>query len=84
MKLKKGKRLVDVLDDNWNGATGDFLIVVQEKMIRLHNIVNKPSPNIENTQDLKWVEGMMDNCNGGLIPSKGELKTANILWDKYK
>jgi len=83
MKLKS-KRLADILNEDWNGATGEFLIVVQEKMIRLHNIVNKPSPNIENTQDLKWVEGMMDNCNGGLIPSKRELITANRLWNKYK
>ena len=81
---KKGKRLVDVLDEEFNGATAEFLKVVTEKFVKLFSRVSNNSKMPRHNTDVKWCGDMVDKIGEGTIPSKEELETANILWRQYK
>ena len=86
MKTKKGKRLVDVLDEQFNGATGEFLKAVTDKFVKLFTRVtdktNKHKKKWED--DVKWCTDMIDTIGEGTIPTKLELERANDLWRMYK
>ena len=82
MKTKKGKRLVDVLDEEFNGATGEFLRVVTEKFVKLYYLVKRNSQVIN--PDVDWCSKMVDKIGEGTLPTKKELETANQLWKQYK
>ena len=82
--MKKGKRLVDVLGEEFNGATGEFLKVVTEKFVRLFSRVSHNSKLPKHNTDIKWCSDMVDKIGEGTIPTKKELETANILWKQYK
>ena len=83
-KKRKSKRLVDVLDEEFNGATGEFLKVVTEKFVKLHSRILNTARLPKHNTDLKWCESRIDEIGEGTIPSKQELETANILWRQYK
>ena len=87
MKTKKAKRLVDILDEPFNGATGEFLKAVTEKFVKLFYIV-KHQPKTLNTRgeynkNIDWCSEMLDKVGEGTIPTKKELQTANQLWKQY-
>jgi len=84
VKTKKGKRLVDVLDEKFNGATGEFLKAVTEKFVKLHTRVVTNSRMPKYNTDIKWCGKMIDKIGEGTIPTKQELETANTLWKQYK
>ena len=84
MKTKKAKRLVDVLDEEFNGATGEFLRVVTEKFVKLYYLVKRNSKLPKHNKDIDWCKNMLDKVANGTIPTKRELETANILWKQYK
>jgi len=81
---KKGKRLVDVLDEDFNGATAEFLKVVTEKFVKLFTRISDTSKLPMQNTDLKWCNDVIDKIGEGTIPTKRELETANILWRQYK
>ncbi len=88
MKTKKAKRLVDVLDEQFNGATGEFLKVVTDKFVKLYYLVKRNSKitkfSKSHHDDIEWCTKMMNKIAEGTIPTKKELETANILWKQYK
>ena len=84
MPNKKGKRLVDVLGEEFNGATGEFLKAATEKFVRLFTRVSENSKMPKHNNDVKWCTKMMNRIAEGRIPTKKELETANILWKQYK
>ena len=84
MPKKKAKRLVDVLDEEFNGATGEFLKVVTDKFVKLYYLVKRNSKLPKHNKDIDWCKNMLDKVANGTIPTKRELETANILWKQYK
>ena len=84
MSNKKGKRLVDVLGEEFNGATGEFLKAATEKFVRLFTRVSENSKMPKHNTDLKWCGDVIDKLGDGVIPSKSDLETANQLWKQYK
>ena len=88
MKTKKGKRLVDVLDEEFNGATGEFLKVVTDKFVKLYYLVKRAKQTLSTrgkyNKDVDWCQEMIDKIGGGTIPTKLELERANDLWRMYK
>ena len=88
MKTKKAKRLVDVLDEKFNGATGEFLKVSTDKFVKLFYLVKRSKETLNTrgkyNKDVDWCRGMLDKVGEGTIPTKKELETANQLWKQYK
>ena len=84
MPNKKGKRLVDVLGEEFNGATGELLKAVTEKFVKLFYLVKRNSKLPKHNKDIDWCKNMLDKVANGTIPTKRELETANILWKQYK
>jgi len=88
MKTKKAKRLVDVLDEEFNGATGEFLKVVTDKFVKLYYLVKRNSKitkfSKSHSDDMEWLHTMMNKIGEGAIPTKLELERANDLWRMYK
>ena len=88
MPNKKGKRLVDVLDEEFNGATGEFIKVATDKFVKLFYLVKRSKQTL-NTRgkyntDIDWCREMLDKVGEGTKPTKRELETANQLWKQYK
>ena len=84
MPNKKGKRLVDVLGEEFNGATGEFIKVATDKFVKLFYLVKRNSRLPKHNKDIDWCKKMLDKIGDGNIPTKRELETANILWKQYK
>ena len=84
MNKKKGKRLVDVLGEEFNGATGEFIKVATDKFVKLFYLVKRNSKLPKHNKDIDWCREMLDKVGDGTIPTKRELETANILWKQYK
>ena len=84
MPSKKGKRLVDVLDEDFHKISKDFLKVATEKFVKLNNKVITNSTMPKHNTDVKWCSDMIDKIGEGNIPSKRELEIANQLWRQYK
>ena len=84
MSKKKGKRLVDVLDEEYTTPPKDLLKIVTEKFVKLNNRVVTNSKMPKHNTDVKWCSDMVDKIGEGNIPSREEMKTANILWRQYK
>ena len=86
--MKKGKRLVDVLGEEFNGATGEFIKVATDKFVKLFYLVKRSKQTLnargKYNKDIDWCREMLDKVGEGTIPTKGELETANILWKQYK
>ena len=57
---KKGKRLVDVLDEEFNDTTGEFLKVVTDKFVKLYYLVKRNSKIPKHNTDIKWSTKMMN------------------------
>ena len=85
MKKNTHKRLVDVLDEKFNDATGDFLKQVTDKIVKLFYLVTRDSGKLStHPADLEWCRGMMDKVANGAYPTKKELTYCNELWKMYK
>ena len=81
----KSKRLVDVLDEKFNDATGDFLKQVTDKIVKLFYLVKRDSRKLStHPADLEWCRGMMDKVANGAYPTKKELTYCNELWRMYR
>ena len=75
----KGKRLVDVLDNLDTSGVGK----VYDKFVVLYTRMEKTNPNIDNTE-FRWVENIIEKMEDGYIPTKNDLLTANLYWNKWE
>ena len=77
----KGKRLADVLDDHTVFNKG--MANIYDKFVILYQIMEATNPDMDNTE-LRWVEDKIEKIEGGYKPSKNDLMTANLYWNKWK
>ena len=88
MPNKKGKRLVDGLGEEFNGATGEFIKVATDKFVKLFYLVKRNSKitkfSKSHNDDIEWCTKIMNKIAEGTIPTKLELERANDLWRMYK
>ena len=74
----KGKRLVDVLDEEVDDNS-----MILTKFIILLQRMEATNPNIDNSE-LRWVENRIDRLKDGEILTKNDLLTANLYWKKWE
>ena len=77
----KGKRLVDVLDDNTILAKG--MVDIYDKFVILYQRMEDTNPNIDDPE-LRWVEHKIDQLKADVKPTKNDLLTANLYWNKWE
>ena len=74
----KAKRLVDVLDDmKDDGST------ILTKFIMLLQRMEATNPDIDNAE-LRWVEHKIEQFKADVKPTKNDLLTANLYWNKWE
>ena len=77
----KGKRLVDVLDEIKDGNIDSSIILT--KFILLQQRMEATNPNIDDPE-LRWVEHKIDQLKADVKPTKNDLLTANLYWNKWE
>ena len=75
------KRLVDVLDEIKDGDIDSSIILT--KFILLQQRMEATNPNIDDPE-LRWVEHMIEQLKEGVKPTKNNLLTANLYWNKWE
>ena len=75
------KRLVDVLDDYT--VLGKNMAAIYDKFVILHQRMEATNPNIDDPE-LRWVEHKIDQFKEDVKPTKNDLLTANLYWNKWK
>ena len=75
----KGKRLVDVLDEDWVDTHGP----TYDKFVLLYKRMESKNPNIDDF-NLRWVEKKIEDMEGGIVLEREDLEKANTIWKKYK
>ena len=75
------KRLVDVLDEIKDGDIDRSIILT--KFILLQQRMEATNPNIDDPE-LRWVEHMIEQLKEGVKPTKNNLLTANLYWNKWE
>ena len=75
----KGKRLVDVLDNLETTGLGK----IYDKFIVLYESMEATNPNIDDPE-LRWVEHKIDQFKEDVKPTKNDLLTANLYWNKWE
>ena len=82
----KGKRLVDVLEDNMDPKIRTFWEKIFDKMSVLANkisMVKGDSMNIDD-QEYRWVTDRIEYWNSEeRLLTKQEMQIANLYWKKY-
>ena len=74
----KGKRLVDVLDEEIDDNS-----IILTKFILLLQRMEATNPNIDDPE-LRWVEHKIDQFKEDVKPTKNDLLTANLYWKKWE
>ena len=74
----KGKRLVDVLDEEIDDNS-----IILTKFILLLQKMEDTNPNIDDPE-LRWVENIIEKMEDGYTPTKNDLLTANLYWKKWE
>jgi len=75
------KRLVDVLDEIKDGNIDSSIILT--KFILLQQRMEATNPNIDDPE-LRWVEHKIDQFKEDVKPTKNDLLTANLYWNKWE
>ena len=75
------KRLVDVLDEIKDGNIDSSIILT--KFILLQQRMEATNPNIDDPE-LRWVEHKIEQLKEGVKPTKNDLLTANLYWNKWE
>ena len=75
------KRLVDVLDEIKDGDIDSSIILT--KFILLQQRMEATNPNIDDPE-LRWVEHKIDQFKEDVKPTKNDLLTANLYWNKWE
>ena len=79
--MPSGKRLADVLDDNTILAKG--MSDIYDKFCILYQRMEDTNPDMDNIE-LRWVENRIEDIEGGGKPTKNDLMTANLYWNKWE
>ena len=74
------KRLVDVLDEIRDGDDNSIILT---KFILLQQRMEATNPNIDDFE-LRWVEHKIEQMEDGYTPTKNDLLTANLYWNKWE
>ena len=74
------KRLVDVLDEIRDGDDNSIILT---KFILLQQRMEATNPNIDDFE-LRWVEHKIEQLKEGVKPTKNNLLTANLYWNKWE
>ncbi len=74
----KGKRLVDVLDEEIDDNS-----IILTKFILLLQRMESTNPDIDNPE-LRWVEHKIEQLKADVKPTKNDLLTANLYWKKWE
>jgi len=74
------KRLVDVLDEIRDGDDNSIILT---KFILLQQRMEATNPNIDDPE-LRWVEHKIDQLKADVKPTKNDLLTANLYWNKWE
>ena len=74
----KGKRLVDVLDEEIDDNS-----IILTKFILLLQRMEATNPNIDDPE-LRWVEHKIEQLKVDVKPTKNDLLTANLYWNKWE
>ena len=77
----KSKRLVDVLDDNT--VLGKNMAAIYDKFVILYQRMEDTNPDMDNIE-LRWVENRIEDMEDGGKPTKNDLMTANLYWNKWE
>ena len=75
------KRLVDVLDEIKDGNIDSSIILT--KFILLQQRMEATNPDIDNPE-LRWVEHKIEQLKADVKPTKNDLLTANLYWNKWE
>ena len=75
------KRLVDVLDEIKDGNIDSSIILT--KFILLQQRMEATNPNIDDPE-LRWVEHKIEQFKEDIKPTKNDLLTANLYWNKWE
>ena len=75
------KRLVDVLDEIKDGNIDSSIILT--KFILLQQRMEATNPNIDDPE-LRWVEHKIEQLKENVKPTKNDLLTANLYWNKWE
>ena len=75
----KGSRLVDVLDNLDTTGAGK----IYDKFVVLYKRMEDTNPNIDDPE-LRWVENIIEKMEDGYTPTKNDLLTANLYWNKWE
>ena len=75
------KRLVDVLDEIKDGDIDSSIILT--KFILLQQRMEATNPNIDDPE-LRWVEHKIEQLKENVKPTKNDLLTANLYWNKWE
>ena len=78
------KRLVDVLDE----VNGDRTLhldgsIILTKFILLLQRMEATNPDIDDPE-LRWVEHKIEQLKADVKPTKNDLLTANLYWNKWE
>ena len=74
------KRLVDVLDEIRDGDDNSIILT---KFILLQQRMEATNPNIDDPE-LRWVEHKIEELKADVKPTKNDLLTANLYWNKWE
>ncbi len=74
------KRLVDVLDEIRDGDDNSIILT---KFILLQQRMEATNPDIDNPE-LRWVEHKIEQLKADVKPTKNDLLTANLYWNKWE
>ena len=74
------KRLVDVLDKI---SDLDDNSIILTKFILLLQKMEDTNPDIDNAE-LRWVEHKIEQFKADVKPTKNDLLTANLYWNKWE
>ena len=75
------KRLVDVLDEIKDGDIDSSIVLT--KFILLQQRMEATNPNIDDPE-LRWVEHKIEQFKEDIKPTKNDLLTANLYWNKWE
>ena len=80
--MKKGKRLKDVLDEEYK----DYGWIIKKLLqLKAHIIKANVRLDEEGGEHLRWIDRVLGEYEDeGVVPVRSELHIANTLWRKYR
>ena len=79
----KSSRLVNVLDEDYEEVKDT--IWIEKKLLRLKNRIESHNPRLDEDggDDIRWVDGILEEVERGIFDGKSSMEKANKLWKKW-